>query len=439
MGANSLPVNQGNQHLSQSKRKILKIQAAQEKVYESLIYTVKQENPEDALKKFKSLFIDCLISNPRSAPSGIYKILIGSNELEFRYTIKRCLYILINNWESERKYIYIQNLVNLFTDYQLTNKDYKYSNLNIFRAWLDNFIESEDYQELTLFARKHQDSADEDWAHRYSSYLLAAQSFNKNNPLEQQEAARKLSRRLKDKFKFELAMYISRSESSSSHKNRYNNPSIFGDNALYLIKAIVLRKGVFSYKNLANIFIKQIQQKTFWEFKSGLKKYLVYSVKETENVEKLKKHLFDKIFAWRQEYDDKILNKELTLRTCTKVIDFLTSENGKKPSSAFESLISQGHPLTLVIMLLKIILICQNSRSHLEIRIANLINYYKNYSKSESKYFISFIEMFNITFAIYADNVEYNLIRMSETSSKSKSQKNLDTYRVFSQLKLNDD
>ncbi len=98
-------------------------------------------------------------------------------------------------------------------------------------------------------------------------------------------------------------------------------------------------------------------------------------------------------------------------------------------------LISQGHALTLVIILLKIILICNNSRRHLETRIAHLIRFYENYPEDECKGVINFMEIFNITFAIYAENVEYNLIKMEEEES-SNPQLNLDGYRVFSQMKV---
>ncbi|MGB7380834.1 MAG: hypothetical protein WA959_30315, partial [Rivularia sp. (in: cyanobacteria)] len=99
-------------------------------------------------------------------------------------------------------------------------------------------------------------------------------------------------------------------------------------------------------------------------------------------------------------------------------------------------LLSQGNPLTLVIALLKIILISKHSRRHLEMRIANIINYYEHYQEEECDWVIKFIEVFNITFAIYAENVEYNLIQMQENATESEPQTNLDTYRVFSQLKL---
>ncbi|HEY9302302.1 MAG TPA: hypothetical protein VIQ31_39260, partial [Phormidium sp.] len=49
-----------------------------------------------------------------------------------------------------------------------------------------------------------------------------------------------------------------------------------------------------------------------------------------------------------------------------------------------------------------------------------------------------FLELFNITFAIYAENVEYNLVNMQEThgnGSINNTKWNWDTWRIFSQLK----
>jgi hypothetical protein len=96
---------------------------------------------------------------------------------------------------------------------------------------------------------------------------------------------------------------------------------------------------------------------------------------------------------------------------------------------------SQGNPLTLVIVLLKIILICPNARTHLENCIAKLIQYYVDYPEDECKWVINFFEIFNITFAIHADNVQYNLIKMDAKRPDGKSEAALDTYRVFSQLR----
>ncbi|BDI18442.1 hypothetical protein ANSO36C_42440 [Nostoc cf. commune SO-36] len=220
-------------------------------------------------------------------------------------------------------------------------------------------------------------------------------------------------------------MYIARSQSAVSSTTRYTNPSILGDQALRLIKAIVLKKGAFSHENIAHIFIKQTENQTLEEFKINLEKYLFFSVENQEEIEDWRQKFKDSLSLWKKDYNQEIITKELFLRTCNRVIDCLTTENAKEPSSLFILLLNQGHALTLVIILLKIILICRNSRKHLETRIAHLIRLYDKYPEDECKGVINFMEIFNITFAIYAENVEYNLIKMEEEQN-SNPQLNLD-------------
>jgi hypothetical protein len=101
----------------------------------------------------------------------------------------------------------------------------------------------------------------------------------------------------------------------------------------------------------------------------------------------------------------------------------------------FILLLSQGNPITLVIVLLKLILICPNARTHLETCIAKLIEYYVDYPEDECQWVVNFFEVFNITLAIHADNVQYNLIKMDAKKTDGKSEAAIETYRVFSQLR----
>ncbi|MBE8999286.1 hypothetical protein IQ274_13920 [Nostoc sp. LEGE 12447] len=435
MNTNSLSISQENPHSVTSNSRQINVQIAQEEVYSFFVEIVKKLSPDDVLREFKGLFIDGLDSEESDYIPGIYSIFLDDNEQELCNTLKRCCYIIVNNWKTNRKDKYIQELVNLFIDENLKVKDNNDPVVKICKTWLENFANSKDYQELKLFAAKYDESSKGHWANRYSSYLLIDQSVNKNNPIEQQEAARKLSKQIKEKFKFELAMYIARSQSTVSSTARYKNPSVLGDQALRLIKAIVLKRGVFSHENIAHIFIKQTQNQTLEQFKINLEKYLFISVGKQESVEAWKQQFIDVLSSWKKDCNQELITKELFLRTCNRVIDYLTIENGKEPSSLFILLISQGHALTLVIIFLKIILICNNSRRHLETRIAHLIRFYENYPEDECKGVINFMEIFNITFAIYAENVEYNLIKMEEEQS-SNPQLNLDGYRVFSQMKV---
>lgn len=436
MTANSLPMSQEDPRCVTSKSRQLNVRIAQEEVYSFFVEIVKKLPPEDVLREFKGLFIDGLDSQYSDYIPGIYSIFLDDNEEELFNTIKRCCYIIVNNWKTNRKDKYIQELVNLFVNENLKIKTNNPPVVKTCKSWLENFVNSKDYNDLKLFTTRYEESSKGHWANRYTSYLLIDQSVNENNPREQQEAARTLSKEIKDKFKFELAMYIARSQSAVSSTTRYKNPSVLGDQALRLIKAIVLKRGEFSYENIAHIFIKQTQNQTLEDFKINLEKYLFFSVEIQESVESWRQQFAENLSLWKTDYNQEIITKEFFLRTCNRVIDWLTTENGKEPSSLFILLLNQGHSLTLVIVLLKIILICKNSRRHLETRIAHLIRFYEKYSEEECKGVINFIEIFNITFAIYAENVEYNLIKMEEEEQSSNQQLNLDGYRVFSQMKV---
>jgi hypothetical protein len=230
-------------------------------------------------------------------------------------------------------------------------------------------------------------------------------------------------------------MYTARSQAPIAKGQIPKNPTGLGDEVLRFIKMIVAKRGSFSYVNLANIFLEQTRGITYEYFKPSLQKYLIFSVASKDFVDILNKQLSARLEQLYESYHEKQLDEALLLRTCNRVIDYLTTEEGEEPSELFILLLSQGNPLTLVIVLLKIILICPNSRIHLETCIAKLIQYYIDYPEDECQWIVNFFEVFKITFAIHADNVQYNLIRMNKNNPDDESEEALDNCRVFSQLR----
>jgi hypothetical protein len=415
----------------------INIRQAQENVYRFLLSIVKKWHPDAVLDEFKRLFIYHVESTSSDAIQAIYEIIFSNNEEEFRNTLKRSCYILINNWDAARHYKPIQELVQLFADPKLSRHTMS-PTLKRLRLWIENFIQSKDYQELKLFAERYDDQRGGPWSSRYTSYLLVPQYIDLSNPIEQREAARALSKQLKDRFKFDLAMYVARSQSSPLHGDtkELKNPTVLGDEVLRLIKAIVARRGPFSYTNLANIFLKQTENLSYRDFKRSLHKYLIFSVENPDFVSTLNKRMAEKLDLLYIDHDDEPVNNALILRTCNRVIEYLTTENLQEPSQLFAMLLSQGNPVTLVIVMLKIILICKHARTHLEARIAELIKYYERFPEEECRWIVHFLEIFNVTFAIHAENVQYNLIKMNVQDAMAEHPVfNLDAYRVFSQLK----
>ncbi len=410
---------------------------AQETVYKFLLDIVKTWPPEEVLLEFKHLFLYHVETTSSGVIHAIYEIVFSNNEEEFRNTLKRSCYILVNNWDASRNFKPIQELIKVFEDSSLDRQTIS-PTLKRLRVWIDNFRKSKDYEELKLFASRYDESPEAPWSNRYTSYLLVPQYINSANPIEQREAARALSMQLKDNFKFRLAMYIAKSQSATSPERLPENPTVLGDNVLQLIKTIVAKRGQFSYANLANIFINQTHQLSYKKFKHELRQYLIVSIDGNELTETLQARFTEKLDPLYVAHDHETLNEALVLRTCNRIIEHLTTENRQDPSPLFVLLVSQGSPLTLVIVLLKLILICRNARTHLEAQIAELIRYYKNFPEDECWWVVNFLEIFNVTFAIYAENVQYNLIKMDQTQEPlqiPKALQDLDAYRVFSQLK----
>ncbi len=412
------------------------LQAAQDAIYRFLLDVVKQWTPKEALLEFKRLFFYQVNSVSTDAIHAIYEIAFSNNEAEFRNTLKRCCYILVNNWDAARQYEPIQELIDSFQSFTVETQSVTLI-VKRLRSWIENFRDSEDYQELKLFTARYETRANASWVNRYTSYLLVPQYVNSANSIEQRQLARALSAQLKDRFKFDLAMYVARSQSATSPERLPKNPTVLGDNVLHLIKTIVTKRGQYSYVNLANIFLSQIEDLTYKEFKSSLRKYLIFSIHpNSEFAALLQTKLSKKLEKLYRDYDDEKISDSLLLRTCNRVIEYLTTENKKDPSSLFILLLSQGNPMTLVIVLLKLILICKASRSHLEARIAEVIRYYEDYPEEDCWWVVNFLEIFNVTFAIHAEDVQYNLIQMQQDREQlSQPKLNLEHYRVFSQVK----
>ncbi|MEA5465474.1 hypothetical protein [Leptothoe sp. PORK10 BA2] len=405
------------------------IQNAQRILYDFFLFSVQTEPADTVLATFRRLFIDYVESSTESdLPVALYSIVIANSEQQFLFTLKRVCYILINNWGIQRQPDAIQNLIKMFDDRVLMRAGFSLI-LKRLRSWMQDFVLSQDFQDLKLFASRY--NQNEHWSGRYTSYLLAPQYLNLNNPLEQREAARNLSFQLKSKFRFDLAMYTAKTQMESP-STTVDNPTVLGEAAINLIKMLLMQPGQFGYENLANLLHRQCDQLNYWDFKRALLHYLVYALPRGPLTQTLKAQLPDVALMFYGRHNEDALTDALILRTCKRVVDSFTTEDGENPATFFSMFLAQGNPLVLVIILLKVALFCPHVQSHLELRIASLIRYYEAYSEEDCRWVINFFEVFRITFTVYASGTMYNLVRVANSDPTDSP---LSTYRVFSQLR----
>ncbi|MEG4284804.1 hypothetical protein QUB68_16880 [Microcoleus sp. A006_D1] len=432
---NILPEAQSPQPTAQLKKSELTVSAAQDIIYKFFIYHINNSASEVVLQQFKKIFIELIAPVNPKLIQAIYTIIEFNSQLEFNNLFKRCCYILLNNWITQRKYQLARDLIQIIS--QRTLSEPQADNcLKILRVWLTNFVNSQDYEDLQLSVFKYGDyqPVPHNWTSRYQPYLLAAQYLDAKNTIEQRQTARLLSQQLKDKYKFDLAMYTSRSQSAAFKFKKSYNPTLLGDEALRLIKIILINRGSRSYRSLANIFLTQTQNITYKQFKEYLIKYLFFYDKVFTHNDISQENIINLLEIFYPENDGDTLNSGMQLRTCNYLIKCLTVENSAEPTALFLCA-TQLNPLTLAILILKIILISPHSRTYLELCLARLIQYYQDILPDECHGLINFLEVCQIALTIYGENVQYNLVNMSEKQQEEQLFIDLNNCRVFSQHK----
>lgn len=417
------------------RRRHQDVQQAQQTIYDFLLDIVKSWPAEDVLEEFKGLFLQHHETIGANTVPALYAILFANDIREFHNTLKRSCYILINNWEVAREYGAIRGLIQLFAD-PIIRKMSVSPTIKRLRQWLRDFVDSEDFQDLKLFVQNRFSGESSHWSRRYTAYLLAPQYIDTSNPLEQREAARALSQRLRDKFKFDLAMYTAHFQKFPVQQARRVNPTMLGDSALRVIRALVAKRGMFSHRNLARIFHEQTHGLSYASYKNSLVEYLLFSAIKTDFVVTLENRLLQKLNGLYVKFNHKPLDASLTLLTSNRVIDYLMTEDAETPSPLFSLLLTNGRPLTLAIVLLKLILASPNSHPYLDARIADLIRYYEQFPREECQWIINFLEIYGVTLAICGSDVQYNLVHIQQSESETSNPEtaSLDEYRIFSQM-----
>lgn len=413
-----------------------KTEKFQEEIYQFFIDLVKTEHPDNVLDTFESIFIkfsddiDPIIKQK-------FKYLISQNqEQKFQELIKRTCYILINNWYVGRHSKFVQKLIenlNKVRDeggWDDDNQDYIY-----LHNWLIDFLASSDYQDIQAVT---QSSYNKNWSDRYKTYLLVSQYANPNNSWEHREVARNLSQQLKDKYKFELAMYLSRSESPTYPNQNLNNPTTLGTGIVTLIKKAISSQSVSKSKSKADKFLQQVDQVKYREFKNDFYDYLISKFESKNPFNIISSRLNKMLNELGQKWSHRRINQTLRMRVCNQTLEFFTSSSNGDPSPNF--LLSMRHTthLTLSIILLKVILISPNSREHLDLCISRLITYYQNTDEQQCQTFIQFLEIFNLVSTLFTENVQYNLVCIESGDETMRSPPDLEACRLFSQLQGKD-
>jgi hypothetical protein len=401
-------------------------------IFEHFIKLVHQESPETILAEFRALFIDGVGARGTTALGVVYQLAFRDREDLYHLALRRCCYIAINNWMAARREEPVRQLVTLLAvPHHRSSAHGSSPSLQRLHGWLQNFVASEDYENLRLFvarhdiellppptgeteatATAHSTALGQSWTRRFAGHLLLERADDPNLSEEERHALREMAQQLRDRFRFDLAMFAVRSQSPRSDRATVVNPTGLGDGALRVVKLLVQSMRRHGYASAANLFLTQTKGLTYEGYKRSLKKYLTFAVPDLGD--KPHKRLCEAIDGLYGNRDEEPLTDALHLQTCQRVIALLTTENYREPSRLFVLLLSGGHGLTLVLLLLKVAILCPSARSHLDLCVAKLMRHYGEIDEAECRWVVHFFEMFNVAFAIHSNTVRFDLVAVED-------------------------
>jgi hypothetical protein len=401
------------------------LEKAQQHIYSFFLTIIKHYQVEDILRQFERLFINYGEIDNVEVYNALGEIIFYNKEYEFKNILLRCCYILNNNWALNGNISACQKLVDLFLSHKLKK----------LRQWLQNFIQSDEYKTLrSLSGRSGVNKNYHNWSERFSSYLLISEYTDFNKSTEQRQYAGTLARKIKKQFKFDLALYTARIESKTGSASQRQNPTTLGDGVLILIKKILNKRGNEDLRSLAKRFRAQVDDVTFAEFKDYLLDYLGISRNDFEIPEIMRLTVVQKFSRFHEHQNDQFMTVNLFNVACNQVLRYLLLNKRRQPSELLQLSLESNNLLRYVVLLLKVVLICPKSRLYLESYIAELIKFYSSYDEVECRCFIVFLDMLNVTLAIFDKDTDYSLVKMKNLENDF-TDISLENYRIFSQSK----
>jgi hypothetical protein len=392
-------------------------------LYTHLQQCRKHEDAETVLQRFEDLFIQAdYYSDPDIWEVLLELIYRPHAEREFKYTLNRCSYTLINPWATQpREHWAIPALVKLFenipTDASHNPDAQRIRDL----SW--QFTKTEQYAALRRFANLLDDAAG-DFSHVTEDQPVAKQLkrypflydnslLTKDSDQYQKTHVNKLRREAEARLGIQLARYCNQQKhgvvTKSPNPTRLPQSELDAALAYYTGKVENNR----SHRDLAEMF--RTYSKTVRSFRDFKEEFLEYLLSPLADADpryvnnhfgrSLRQYLRDTL----QDFDGQRLTDFIVITTCQKLLNFLVVQGRQQPVfRRFWHLLNEvGHTLT-VGLLLRIVLFCSAVKPWLENRMTVLFNYHERCPCKEVPWLLTTLEHTNVALLTNFGKIGYS-------------------------------
>lgn len=404
-------------------------------LYNHLISLVQSESPAQLIERFRKLFIDGWGYPDPEIAAALNKMLTSNLPVdEFKSMLNRCCYILINRWQIHHKnQVVIANLLALFKS---TGSQFASRRL---QELVQMFVKSEEYLGLerlvpvfeleitTNNTNKHNPEVKRPLANLISRYpyLYSHCLLTEGSSKENKQIIGQLQAERQRQFEINLLQYathlvrrlqIDRQTTSTTATRLIQpvaNPTLLSDKKLELaLKQFVGKvEDSYTYRELAQRFLNRTPTtQTYGRFKQHLYEYLIISIEPEYGKHQFYQRLCKQLKNSFPEFDSQKVSNLLIEQTCSKLFNFLVESPQHPEYLFFIDLISNLGTLSTTTLLLKIVLLSQQSRPNLEKRFSVLFNYYESQTVNDILWLVESLENLNVALITNFGDVDLSFI-----------------------------
>jgi len=418
-------------------------------VYEYLQQQAVVRSPSELIRKFQNLLQNG--RNEEAAVSQAFEKIIFSQESQFDLFLSQCFYHIISVWlDSPESLTHIAQLLDI-PNLVAQSRSYDRRRKQLIQS-IKNYQVSASYQQLefvvniigsseaivedlhsSLTTNKSLDS-------KAGKTPLVANYLIRYPYLYQQllpeeaaiprllEQVRELQNQRQTDFEIKLSKHIiyrfrlkqlakMRMMTRSAGKMivKADNPSLLSEKAFRIaLQQYVgkLDRG-YTLQERAQLFIAENKHRsTYNTFKQDLYRFIVKDIKPRNKTYQFESRLKQKLDSIFPQANEKSLNSTQVLQTSRQLFSFLIVDpNDSKNSAQFEELVANLGTAQAVNILVKVVLICPESKTDLERKIWAISNRYRSETVQSHPWLLKALEHLLIAFSIYFGSVDVSIAK----------------------------
>lgn len=421
-------------------------------IYEYLRQFAIAQPPPEVIKEFKSLFLQGRNEKSKSSQALAKIISSPSGQKQFNAFLTHCFHIILDCWASTPESLASvselidtldtinqsrsydrrrKQLIQLVKDYQQSELYFQlrgliviinpqeFSNVILTNVITTNEISSSNLSNSNSMLYKYLGR----YSFLYDYFLSQSSDLNQLKDLiktlqskQKQNFAINLSKHLIYRVRLkQVAQMKLLSKGAGKAITKVDNPTLLSERAFKR----ALKQYIGQVENQSTI-LEQAQlfvtgnnlRNSYQIFKQDLYCFLTKNIKPRNNNFHFNNKLKQKLEQTFSQSDAKPLNNTLILQTCRQLFSFLIVDpfSPQNPKTYADLIVNLGTDQVMMI-LIKIILICPESKADFEKKISLIVTHYLLSNIQDIPWLVKSLEHLLIAFSIYFEKIDVSIAR----------------------------